>query len=95
MSEEIKNTQLGESDQISDTQMSDPEMQARIDEINQILSSDTMEPTVAINIIISAVQASFDKDHFTEIDRVLISKALNCLKSKVDAGEDIIIKVDS
>lgn len=71
----------------------DAETQARIDEVNQIIEAETIEPTVAINIIINAVQLSFDKDHFNDLDRYLISKALTCLKEKVDAGEDFLIKV--
>lgn len=71
----------------------DAETQARIDEVNQIIEAETIEPTVAINIIINAVQLSFDKEHFNDLDRYLISKALTCLKEKVDAGEDFLIKV--
>lgn len=65
----------------------------QISEINELLNSESIDTTVAMNIIINAVQVSFDKDHFNDLDRMLISKALNSLKEKIDIGEDIIIKV--
>jgi hypothetical protein len=88
MSEEIKNPESVEQ-QIE----IDAETQARIDEVNKIIEAETIEPTVAINIIVNAVQVSFDKEHFNDLDRYLISKALSCLKEKIDAGEDFVIKV--
>lgn len=88
MSEEIlENNQGSENIEI------DAETQARIEEVNKILEAESIEPTVAVNIIINAVQVSFDKDHFNDLDRYLISKALSCLKDKIDAGEDFIVKV--
>jgi len=90
MSEEI-NSNL-ENPNLENVEV-DAETQARIDEVNQIIEAETIEPTVAINIIINAVQLSFDKEHFNDLDRYLISKALTCLKEKVDAGEDFLIKV--
>lgn len=97
MSEEINQnqeqiTEESNSQQL-DSQQLDPESQARVDELNRIIEAETIEPTVAINIIVNAVQVSFDKEHFNDLDRYLISKALNCLKEKVDAGEDFVVKV--
>ena len=90
MSEEI-NTNV-ENVENENTQV-DPETQARIDEINKIIEAEKIEPTVAVNILVNAVQVSFDKEHFTDLDRYLISKALNCLKEQIDTGEDFTIKV--
>jgi hypothetical protein len=70
-----------------------PEMQQKIDQINSIIESEEIDPTTAVNILINAVQVSFDKEHFTDLDRFLISKALNCLSKKVEQGEDFMIKV--
>jgi hypothetical protein len=70
-----------------------PEMQKRLDEINSIIQAEEIDPTTAVNIIINAVQVSFDKEHFTDLDRFLISKALTCLSKKVEEGEDFLIKV--
>lgn len=70
-----------------------PEMQQKIDQINSIIEAEEIEPTTAVNILINAVQVSFDKEHFTDLDRFLISKALNCLSKKVEQGEDFMIKV--
>ena len=91
MSEENQNPE--EIIEDSNPEQVDTETQTRIDELNKIIEAETIEPTIAINIIVNAVQVSFDKEHFNDLDRYLISKALNCLKEKVDAGEDFVIKV--
>lgn len=93
MSEEIKNSEMQNPIEIEMSQEMDQEAQDRMEEVNKILEAETIEPTVAINIIVNAVQVSFDKDHFNDLDRYLISKALSCLKDKVDAGEDFVVKV--
>jgi len=46
-----------------------------------------------MNILINAVQVSYDKDHFNDLDRYLIAKALTCFKEFVDSGEDFTINV--
>lgn len=69
------------------------EMQ-RIDEINEILESETISPNVAMNILINAVQVSYDKEHFNDLDRYLIAKALTCFQDYVERNEDILIKVN-
>ena len=69
------------------------EEKERYDEINELIKAEKLEPTTAINILINAVQVSYDKDHFNDLDRYLISKSLTCLKSYSDSGEDIVIKV--
>lgn len=70
------------------------EDKARYDEINEIVKAEKLDPTTAVNILINAVQVSYDKEHFNDLDRFLIAKSLSCLKSFSDAGEDIVIKVN-
>jgi hypothetical protein len=70
-----------------------PEEKGRIDEINELIQAEKLDPTTSMNILISAVQASYDKDHFNDLDRYLIAKALNCFKEKVDSGENFTIMV--
>ena len=70
-----------------------PEDQERMDEINELIKADKLDPTTSMNILINAVQVSFDKDHFNELDRYLIAKALTKKKKKVDNGEDFTISV--
>ena len=71
-----------------------PEMQAQMNEINGILNQPQIDPTMALNIIINAVQVCYDmKDLFNELDKALISKALNCFQDKVTKKEDFTIKV--
>ena len=69
------------------------EEQGRIDEINELIQAEKLDPTTSMNILINAVQASYDMEHFNDLDRYLIAKALTCFKDKVEAGEDIIISV--
>jgi len=69
------------------------EDKARYDEINEIIKAEKLDPTTSLNILINAVQVSYDKDHFNDLDRFLIAKSLSCLKTFSDAGEDIVIKV--
>jgi len=68
------------------------EEKERLDEINEILKSETLDSTTAMNILINAVQVSYDKEHFNDLDRYLIVKALTTFKLIADKQEDIIIK---
>ncbi len=64
------------------------------DLLMELIDSDQIEPTVALNILINAVQSVFDKeDCFNDLDKFLISKSLNCFKEYVDKHEDFVIKV--
>jgi hypothetical protein len=73
--------------------MISPEEQERIDEINDLIKVEKLDATTSMNILINAVQVSYDKDHFNDLDRYLIAKALTCFKDFVDSGEDFTIKV--
>ena len=61
-------------------------------EIQEILDAEKIEPTTALNILLSAINSSFDKDHFNDLDRALIGKALLTFKDLVETGEDFLIK---
>jgi GTP cyclohydrolase I len=72
-----------------------PEMQEQMDEINSILNNPQIEPTMALNIIINAVQVCYDmKELFNDLDRALISKALTCFQEKVANKENFTINVE-
>jgi hypothetical protein len=75
-----------------DTSKLTDEEKERIDEINDLLKTETLDPTTAMNILINAVQVSYDKEHFNDLDRYLIIKALTTFKNIADTQEDIIIK---
>lgn len=64
-----------------------------LDELKELVNADKLDTTTSMNILINAVQASYDKDHFNDVDRYLIYKSLNCFKELVELGEDIVIKV--
>jgi hypothetical protein len=64
----------------------------RLDEINELLKAESLDPTTAMNILINAVQVSYDKEHFNDLDRYLIAKSLSCFKDLTDKGEDIVLK---
>jgi len=71
-----------------------PEMQQQMDEINKILQAPSIEPTMALNIIINAVQVCYDTENlFNDLDKALISKSLQCFQEKVKAGENFTINV--
>ena len=71
-----------------------PEMQEQMNEISEILNTPQIDPTMALNIIINAVQVCYDmKDLFNELDRALISKALSCFQDKVANNENFTIQV--
>jgi hypothetical protein len=69
------------------------EEKERYDEINELIKSEKLDPTTSLNILINAVQVSYDKEHFNDLDRYLIAKSLSCFKSHSESGEDIVIKV--
>jgi len=69
------------------------EQQARLDEVNALIQAEKLDPTTSMNILINAVQVSYDKEHFNDLDRYLIAKSLTCFKEYVDKGEDFTIKV--
>jgi len=72
-----------------------PEMQTQMDEINSILNNPQIEPTMALNIIINAVQVCYDMEElFNDLDRALISKALTCFQEKVANKENFTINVE-
>ena len=48
--------------------------ESRMEEINELIKAEKLDPTTSMNILINAVQVSFDKDHFNDLDRYLISK---------------------
>lgn len=82
-----ENTQEFDLSQIS------PEEQERIDEINELINTEKLDATTSMNILINAIQVSYDKEHFNDLDRYLIGKALNCFKEYIEKEEDIVIKV--
>jgi hypothetical protein len=69
------------------------EEKLRMDEIKQLVDAESLDPTTSMNIIINAVQASFESELFNDLDRYLIAKSLNCFKEYVERGEDLVIKV--
>lgn len=71
----------------------DPQYSERIKEIEEIVKAESIEPTTALNILINAVQVTFDSDYFNDLDKFLIAKALTCFKGYVDSGENFTIKV--
>jgi len=69
------------------------EEKARMEEVKSLVEAESLDPTTSMNILINAVQLSFDSELFNDLDRYLIAKSLNCFKSYVEKGEDIILKV--
>ena len=65
----------------------------KIKEIEEIVQAEQIEPTTALNILINAVQVTFESEKFNDLDKFLIAKALTCFKNYVDSGENFIIKV--
>jgi hypothetical protein len=68
------------------------EEKERMDEIKELIRAETLDSTTAMNILVNAVQVSYDKKHFNDLDRYLIVKALTTFKLIADTGEDIVIK---
>ena len=68
------------------------EDKARVDEINELIKAETLDTTTAMNILVNAVQVSYDKPHFNDLDKYLIVKALTTFKLIADKQEDIVIK---
>ena len=66
---------------------------ARMEEVKSLVEAETLDATTSMNILINAVQLAFDSELFNDLDRYLIAKSLNCFKSYVDKGEDILLKV--
>lgn len=79
-------------DSTENENMSDEE-RLRLEEVKALVDAESLDPTTSMNIIINAVQVTFDSDMYNDLDRYLIAKSLNCFKSYVDKGEDIILKV--
>ena len=63
----------------------------RKEEIARLVSSDKLDIRSAMNILINAIQISYDKDHFSDFDRYLINKSLTTFKHYADTKQDIII----
>ena len=77
-----------------ETETISPEMQQQMDEINKILNTPIIDTTMALNIIINAVQICYEKsDIFNDLDKALIAKSLNSFQEKIKLGNDFLIKV--
>lgn len=81
-----------EQNEFDKSQFTEEELE-QMREAQEILDADKIEPTIALNILLGAVNASYDKDHFNDLDRALIGKALITFKDLAEAGEDFVIKV--
>ncbi len=82
-------------DNIENTELeNDPKLQEKIKEIEEIVKAEKIEPTTALNILINAVQVTFESAYFNDLDKFLIAKALTCFKEYVDKGEDFTIRVN-
>jgi hypothetical protein len=68
------------------------EEQERMAEVKSLIDAESLDPTTSMNIIINAVQVAFNTETFNDLDRYLIAKSLDCFKSYVDKGEDLVIK---
>jgi hypothetical protein len=72
-----------------------PDMQKQMEEIKEILNTPVINTTMALNIIINAVQVCYDNaDIFNDLDRALIAKALEAFKEQVKNNEDFTIKIN-
>ena len=69
------------------------EEKARMDEVKALVEAEKLDPTTSMNILINAVQLAFDSELYNDLDMYLIAKSLNCFKSYVESGEDILLKV--
>ena len=69
------------------------QLELNIEEINKVLQSD-LNPDVALNILINAVNECYNSEKFTDLDRILIAKSLRCFGEKIKNKEDIIIKIN-
>jgi len=78
---------------IADKENMSEEEKLRLEEVKALVEAESLDPTTSMNIIINAVQVTFDSDMYNDLDRYLIAKSLNCFKSYVDKGEDIVLKV--
>lgn len=71
-----------------------PDMQKQMEEIKEILNTPVINTTMALNIIINAVQVCYDNaDIFNDLDRALIAKALESFREQVSKNEDFVIKI--
>ncbi len=68
------------------------EEQERMAEVKALVDAESLDPTTSMNIIINAVQVAFNTETFNDLDRYLIAKSLDCFKSFVEKGEDLVIK---
>jgi hypothetical protein len=90
-SSDTENIEDGSYPEFDYEKLTDEEKE-RIDEINDLLKAEKLDTTTAMNILINAVQVSYDKDHFNDLDRYLIAKSLTTFKDLADNKEDIVIK---
>jgi hypothetical protein len=69
-------------------------MEQEIKEINDFLTSDNPDTKTAFNIILNAVQISYEDDeNFNQLDKALIAKSLACFCNKINNNETIVINV--
>lgn len=82
------------SDLLIDEDMT-PEMIEQVEMINVIINTDIIDNTTALKILISVSQSVFSSEMVNDLDRALISKALDSIQNSIDTGCDFCIKLDS
>ena len=60
------------------------------EKLKEIVNSDRLDSTLTMNILINAAKSNWN--NFNDVDRFLISKALQTIKYYADNKEDIVIK---
>ncbi len=86
-----ENIEDGSYPPFDESKLTDEEKE-RMEEIKELIRAENFDTTTAMNILVNAVQVSYDKKHFNDLDRYLIVKSLTTFKLIADKGEDIIIK---
>ena len=72
-----------------------PEMQQEVELINEILNTELIDNTTALNILINVANSVFNSEILNDLDRTLIAKAFDSLQATVEKGEDFFIKVEN
>lgn len=70
-----------------------PEMMEQVEIINTIINTEIIDTTTALNILVNVATSLFHNEALNDLDRTLISKALESIQHTVDKGEDFFIKV--
>jgi hypothetical protein len=81
--------------QLTKTEDMSQEMMDQVDLINELLNTDIIDHTTALNILINVSSSLYHNEALNDLDRTLITKAFDSIQNAIEKGENFHIKLEN